>query len=160
MMWLPALLLALAVPVAHAEPWLCADADGNKAFSYDPASAGMKNCVHHPIPSSNTFRVTPRSSPRATQRSAEAQKPATFPKVDARTQKQRDNTRRAILERELAREKEALATAIQHLGAQKDLLFSQQRDAGRVEETLKPYADRIRLHLTNISSLEKELGIE
>ena len=29
-----------------------------------------------------------------------------------------------------------------------------------LEEKLKPYAHRIRVHLTNITNLEKELGVE
>jgi hypothetical protein len=147
----PLLGTLLAQPV-QAEPWLCADGYGNKVFSYDPASAHDRNCVHHPIPTPNTFRVTPQQS------APQAQTPRPFPRVDARAQKQRDAARRQILERELARERQALAAAIQQLAEQKRLLHGARADQAGVEAALKPYASRIRLHLTNIESLEKELG--
>jgi hypothetical protein len=148
MKWKLALVVVFAAPAAYAEPWLCTNEYGNREFSYDPASAGMKNCVHHPIPSGNVFRSRPRDDASAD-----------FPRVDARTQKQRDAARRAILERELAEEKKALAVAMKQLAEQK-VLHGKAGKAARVEEALKLYQDRVRVHLTNISNLEKELGRE
>ena len=145
MRWKLALLLIIAAPAAHAEPWLCTNEYGNRVFSYDPASADMKNCVHHPISSGNVFRAKPRDAT------------ADFPKIDAGTQKQRDATRRSILERELANEKKALAAAMAELEEQKKR-HGKAANAARVEEALKRYQDRVRVHLTNISNLEKELG--
>ena len=144
MKWKLALVMVFAAPAAYAEPWLCTNEYGNREFSYDPASARMKNCVHHPIPSANVFRARPRDAS------------ADVPKVDARTQKQRDATRRSILERELAEEKKALAAAMKQLAEQKER-YGQGGNAARVEEALKLYQDRVRVHLTNISNLEKEL---
>jgi hypothetical protein len=154
-------LATLPLSAAHAEPWLCTDADGYRSFSYDPASARDRNCVHHPIPSPNTFRVSPPQPPARAQKPRAARAPgagvSAFPRVDARTQKQRDAQRRQILERELENEKQALNTAIQELAERKRLLFGRESDQGRAEVVLKPYADRIRVHLINIESLEKEL---
>lgn len=145
-----ALLLLLGVPVAHAEPWLCTDAHGNKAWSYDPASASQKNCEHRPIPSPNVWRVRPRDE-------YASQRPPSFPSVDAKTQASRDATRREILERELAQEKKSLSEAM-------SALAEQQRAAGQArgavtDDKLRPYRDRVRLHLTNIANIEKELGL-
>ena len=151
MKWTCAVLFLLAIPVAHAEPWLCTDADGNKQFSYEPESAKRKNCVHHPIPSGNVWRAVPRGAERAHEL-------RNFPKVDAPTQKQRDLARRQILERELAEEKKALAAAISELTEEKQRLGKAPRP--QLDEKLKPYAERIRVHLTNISNLEKELGFQ
>ena len=153
MKWMCAVLFLLAIPVAHAEPWLCTDADGNKQFSYEPESAKRKNCVHHPIPSGNVWRRVPRGT-----EGTQAHSVRSFPKVDASTQKQRDVTRRQILERELAEEKKALAAAINDLTEEKQRLAKVPHP--QVEEKLKPYAERIRVHLTNISNLEKELGFQ
>ena len=146
-----AVLFLLAIPAAHAEPWLCTDADGNKQFSYEPESAKRKNCVHHPIPTGNVWRAAPRRVERAHEH-------RNFPKVDAPTQKQRDLARRQILERELAEEKKALAAAIHELTEEKQRLARAPRP--QADEKLKPYAERIRVHLTNISNLEKELGFQ
>lgn len=81
MQWTFALLIALVAPLAHAEPWLCADAEGNKAYNYEPESAHRKNCVHKPIPSPNVWRKTP--PPGADLRDARPESP----NVDARVPK-------------------------------------------------------------------------
>ena len=149
MRWLLPALLALA-PAAHAEPWLCTERDGTKYFSYEPQSAARKECVHHPIPSTNVWRARPRDEGAAD-----------FPRVDARTQKQRDAARRELLERELAEERRSLAEAMKQLAEQKERhVRARETDRARVEAGLKSYQDRIRVHLTNISNLEKELGRE
>ena len=145
-----AVLFALVVPAAHAEPWLCTDEHGVKSYNYEPESAKRKNCVHKPIPSGNVWRKSPRHS------ETEGRSPD-FPSVDARTQKHRDADRRRILERELAEEKKALAEAMKQLEEQRRE-SSNAKDLARLEEKLKPYQDRVRVHLTNISNLEKELG--
>lgn len=141
-------LMALA-PAAQAEPWLCTEADGVKAFSYDPASAKRKECVDRPIPSGNVWRANPGW--RA-QRDAEP-----FPRVDAKTQKERDLARRELLERELAEERRSLAEAMKELQAQKELQ-ARAKGSARAEDGLKVYEDRVRTHLSNITNLEKELG--
>ena len=137
----------LAAPAAMAEPWLCTDVNGIKSFSYDPASAGMKNCVNHPIPSGNVWRLRPP---------AERYTGAGFPSVDEQTQRQRDATRRRILERELAEEKRSLAAALKQLEELRKTSAAQP-DRARLEETLKPFEDRVRVHQTNIANLEREL---
>jgi len=152
MKWLSLLIFACAVPAAHAEPWLCTGPYGNKSFSYEPESARDKNCVHHPIPSSNVFRVRPRNE-RSDERSVD------FPRVDSKTQKQRDAARREILARELAEEKKSLAEANRALAEQQRLSANSRRDAA-LEEKLRPLRERVRVHLTNISNLERELGFE
>ncbi len=153
MKWFLAVMFAMGAPAASAEPWLCTEPDGSRRFSYEPESAGRKNCAHHPIPSGNVWRARPRTA------DAEQQS-ANFPRVDAKTQKQRDATRRAILERELLDEKRSLAEAMRLLAEQKRELRGKDRREARLEERLKPYQDRVRVHLTNISNLEKELANE
>jgi hypothetical protein len=137
-------LLALAAPVAEAEPWLCSLPDGTKQFSYDIESAGKRNCVDHPI-SPGHVRRAPPPSPYAS--------PAEFPRIDARTQKKRDVARREILERELAEERKQLAAAIRELAELK-----QARVAQTAPTMIRQYEERIRTHRTNIVNLEKELA--
>ena len=139
------LLLFLASPAALAEPWLCSYPDGSKSFSYEPESATNRNCVHHPIASGNVVRKG--SVERA-------QRPNDFPRVDAKTQRSRDLVRREILQRELAEEQKSLTEAMKQLEVE-------QRAAGRLaaaEERLRPFRERVRLHMSNISTLRKELG--
>jgi hypothetical protein len=138
----------LIVPQAFAEPWLCTDADGVKSFSYEPESARDKSCVDHPIPSANVWRKRPPS----------AQSSAGFPKVDSKSQKQRDVVRRQILERELAEEQKSLAAAIRELAEYKQARVSYPKTPVRAD--LKTYEERIRVHQSNIANLQKELGRE
>ena len=150
MRWFFALLVVLA-PAAHAEPWLCTRPEGHKEFSYDPKSAQSKECVDNPIPSPNVWRANPGwRADRAD---------TGFPRIDERTQKQRDAVRREILERELAEERRSLADARKQLAAEKEL-HARDKDRRRTESNLKIYEDRIRVHLANIANLEKELGRE
>jgi hypothetical protein len=145
------LFLILMVPAAGAEPWLCTDEQGYKQFSYDPASAQQKNCVHHPIPSTNYVRVRPRPETAADRAPA-------FPKVSARAQQKRDAMRREILERELAEERKSLEAAMRALEEQKRL--SGRGSASAAAERLRPYVDRVRVHQNNIANLRKELDHE
>ena len=150
MRWAFVLALALA-SAAHAEPWLCTGPGGIKQFSYDPSSAQRKECVHHPIASPNVWRANPDWR---TDRAGTA-----FPRIDERTQKQRDAARREILERELAEERRSLAEVRKELAVHKEL-YARDKDRTRVEANLKLYEERIRVHLANIATLEKELGRE
>ena len=139
-------LLALLAPAAYAEPWLCTLADGRREFSYDPASAGDRACVHHPISRGHVRRAPPPDVDPYVARGY-------FPRVDAKTQKGRDVERREILERELAEERKALAAAIRELAELK-----QARVAANAPMIVRQYEDRIRTHRTNIVNLEKELA--
>jgi hypothetical protein len=151
MIWASSLLLVLVgAPTVSAEPWLCSDADGVKTFSYEPESARNPRCVDHPIPSANVWRKRPADAYAAT--------PSSFPRVDAKSQKQRDLARRQILERELAEEQKSLAAAIRELAEYRQARVSDPRAPMRVD--MKAYEDRIRVHQTNIANLQKELGRE
>ena len=138
-----------AVPAAHAEPWLCTNAYGVREFSYEREAPGMTNCIDHPISSGN--QIVTKSRKDGSQNDARS-----FPRVDARTQKERDGARRAILERELSEERRALALAMQQLAEQKELR-AKARNARPVDEMLKLYHDRVKVHSANIANLEKEL---
>ncbi|HYK13777.1 MAG TPA: DUF4124 domain-containing protein, partial [Burkholderiales bacterium] len=91
--------------------------------------------------------------PRAAQ-----QKPANFPSVDNDTQRQRDAGRRKILEQELSQEQQQLESAKKQLAEQKDVRLGTEKNYARVEERLKPYEDRVKLHEVNVESLRKELS--
>jgi hypothetical protein len=143
------ILLAMAAFPASAEPWLCTEPDGNKAFNYDPQSAQRRECVDQPLSRGYVRRATPRTDDYAS--------PADFPRVDAKTQKRRDVARREILKRELIEEQKALADAIREMVEARQVRVGA---AGPAPAALKRYEDRIRVHQTNIANLQKELGGE
>jgi len=136
-----------AAGVARAEMWKCVEADGNTRYTNVRADA--RGCKALNLEPMNTTPA-PQTRPQA--------KPANFPSVDSETQKQRDATRRKILEQELAQEQQQLDTAKKQYAEQKDVRLGNEKNFARVEERLKPFEDRVKLHETNIESLKRELA--
>jgi hypothetical protein len=100
-----------------------------------------------------------RSSPSTTTRSATVPTPSTFPKVDAGTQKSRDDLRRRVLVDELASEEKLLAEAKTALGDGAPPPLPEERASAQ------KYADRIarlrqavQLHERNVDALKRELA--
>lgn len=117
----------------------CSDESG--VILYTNQKAAKKNCtvlsVQTPPPSrSGNDAAAPRASRTATPT------PSDFPRVSGDQQKERDNDRRAILQRELAAEQGHLDKARQALG-------SSPTQAAK---------DSVVLHERNIEALNKELA--
>lgn len=105
----------------------CSDRTGTVLFTNQ--RSGGKNCVVlSSIRSNADFSNTPR-------RASATPTPDDFPRVSSDKQKERDNTRRTILEQELSNEQQGL-------------------DAAQKENN----ASRIVLHQRNIAALQKEIG--
>lgn len=141
------IVLALAAPLVHAEMWKCVDQDGNTRYTNVKSDAkGCKALNLEPI---NT----------ATAPATKVQpKPPSFPSVGTDTQRQRDAARRKILEQELAQEQRELELAKKQLAEQQGTRLGSEKNYARVEERLKPYETRVRLHEVNVESLKKELA--
>ena len=134
--------------------WKCVDAEGNTRYTNLRGEIKvLKGCKPFNFDPPNTVPA-PRAQPQALQPQT---KPANFPSVDSETQKQRDAGRRRILEQELALEQQQLDAAKKQLAEQQDVRLGNERNYARVEERLKPYENRVRLHESNIDSLKREL---
>ena len=141
------ILLACSASLARADMWKCIDNDGNTRYTNVKGDAkGCKGLTLEPI---NTAPAPPR---------APQQKPANFPSVDSDTQRSRDAGRRKILEQELALEQLHLDSAKKQLTEQKDVRLGNEKNYARVEERLKPYEEKVKLHEVNVESLRKELA--
>lgn len=141
------LLTACAIPVSHAEMWKCVEPDGTTRYTNVKGDAkGCKGLNLEPI---NTAPAPPRAA---------QQKPANFPSVDSDTQRSRDAGRRKILEQELAQEQQQLDTAKKQLAEQKDIRLGSEKNAARIDERLKPFDEKVKLHENNIESLRKEIA--
>ena len=91
--------------------------------------------------------------------------PASFPKVDAGTQNQRDGKRKDILLGELNAEKKALDDAKIALneGAEKPEVYRNQqgqirRNVPKFDAKMKSLQDNVDVHQRNIELLEKEIS--
>jgi hypothetical protein len=141
----------LPVENAHAEIYKRVDADGHVTYSSTPLKGGKK--LHlTPLPT-----VPPHASAKDGS--------ADFPRVDIATQKGRDNTRRQILQDELATEEKALAEARGKLqsGAENPETYTDKdgkvyRNVSKQEEKINSLQEQVKMHEKNIAALNTELS--
>lgn len=154
---LPVLLMALAMSnFAHAEIYKRVDKDGRVTYSSSPAK-GAEKLQLEPLPTMKAQSVPPRQRTRTTSED--------FPRVDSETQSRRDDTRRKILEDELATEERALLEARTKL---KDAQDSPEvfkgangqtyRNMAKYEEKVNAAEDDLKSHEKNIQSLKNEIS--
>jgi len=142
-------LALLAPPLAHADVYKCVDAEGRTTYTNDRSLA--RNCKMLEQGQAVSSVPAPRQTAPATST------PSSFPRVSADTQRARDNSRREVLEGELATEEKSLAAARQELSEQEAIRTGDERNYQRVLERLKPYQDRVELHQRNIEALRREI---
>jgi hypothetical protein len=88
--------------------------------------------------------MTPRQTAAATPT------PSSFPRVDANTQKARDDSRRKILEDELATEQRSLLDARTKL--------AEPSTAAAGDAVRKPLVDSVERHERNVAALQREIA--
>jgi len=100
------------------------------------------------------------SAPERTVRRADSPvSPPGFPRVDAETQKGRDELRRKVLSDELSAEEKFLADARTAYGSGAPApLPEEQADAEKYRQRISRLRQTVQLHERNIEALKKELG--
>lgn len=164
------LLVALCVcPLAvQAEIYKSVDKDGHVTYSSTPLKGG-KRIILEPAA---TMSSSPASPSR--QRGEYSSSPRDFPRVDGATQRGRDDTRRRILEEELATEERLLVEAKQNLkegeanpevfkvvvGKRPDgsPITETRRNVPKYDEKIKTLTDQVELHQNNVEALKTELS--
>jgi hypothetical protein len=150
------LVLAVACSAARADNiFVCVDDEGHKTYqnSSDGSACRRVDGIIATIPATELpHGAVPRPSARA------GISPASFPRVDASTQRLRDGDRRRILEEELRSEEERLA----HLRS--DFNHGQPQPAsdeafgtGRYRDHVQRLFEDIERSEGNIASLRREL---
>jgi len=137
---------------AQADIYKRVDAQGHVTYSSEPLKGGKKLELK-PLPTMSGGRSARRATPED------------FPKIDNQTQKRRDETRRIILEDELASEERLLATARENLKSLENnpaplvgpdgVPF---RNTAQYAEKLKSAQDLVSLHEQNIRALQTEIS--
>lgn len=134
----------------HADIYKRIDAEGHVTYSSEPIKGGKK--LHlKPLPTIPGTRPSQRSTPED------------FPKVDSQTQKNRDASRRIILEDELATEEKLLATARESLKELENTAAVGPdgipfRSAARNADKIKSAQEAVALHEQNIKALKTEIS--
>ena len=146
------LIFALSAAPSLAETCKYLDKDGRTIYSNVPLKNARKvACFQPPQP---VAAETPAPAAPVTQ-------PAPGPdktRVDAPTQRRRDDERKQILEEELGREQNALAEARRALSEQEAVRYGDERNYERVRERLKPYQEAVEVHEKNIVSIKREMA--
>ena len=139
--------------LAQAEIYKAVDENGHVTYSSAPIKGGKK-IILEPLP---TMAPPPRSRPTAS--------PSDFPRVNGETQKNRDDTRRKILQDELNTEEELLGKARFALkeGEQTPEVYQGKdgktyRNVAKYDEKIKILNEQIELHQKNIEALKAELS--
>lgn len=141
---------SLALP-AHAEVWKCVDTDGH--VTYTNNKANTKGC--QPLTVDLPVSTVPAAKPAPR---APATTPQTFPRVDSDTQKSRDDSRKRILEDELAKEEQALQQARQALSEGEAVRLGDERNYQKYLDRIQRLKDTVSLHERNVEALKRELA--
>lgn len=147
-------LAAAVAPLAAAQGtvWKCIDADGRPHYTNVKEEAKGPNCKI--VSESKVSTVPAGKAPAA----VNTPTPASFPRVDADTQKSRDASRRKILEDELAAELKSLADAKAKLKEQEEVRNGDERNYQKVLDRLKPFQDTVERHEKNVAALQREIA--
>jgi hypothetical protein len=162
-----ALALVVAAPAA-AEICKYIDADGNIHYSNVPPDKGFRRL------SCTLGDESPKKSPSAAPATANgnagagsaparpalpASAPAGFPRVDAETQKGRDDVRRKVLGDELSAEEKLLAEArTAYADGAPQPLPEERNDAEKYRQRIARLRESVALHEKNIEAIRKELA--
>ena len=137
---------------AHAEIYKRVDEDGHVTYSSTPIK-GSKKLHLEPLPT-----MAPPAKPRNSESSPDF-------RVNSETQSRRDNTRRKILEDELATEQKALEEARANLkeGQDNPEVYKNAsgqtfRNVAKYEEKINNLQEDVTSHEKNIEALKTELS--
>ena len=153
------LILAQA-PSVHAALCKYMDDNGHVTYSDGPVKGAKKiSCFEAPpVPApppaqpAQPSRATPSPAPPA------AAPAGGLPNVDPATQRRRDDSRRKILEDELAVEERSLAQARKALVEGEAVRTGDERNYQRYLDRIQGLKDRVAQHERNVATLRQELA--
>jgi hypothetical protein len=144
-----ALALALAVPAAEAEIYVCTDEKGNKTYQNTGASKGCKKLDVAPIATVPAAKAPPRAA---------TPPPGNFPRIDGEAQKSRDDDRRKILNDELRSERSKLEALRAEYNNGEPERRGDERNYARYLERVERLRDDIQRAEANVRALEREVA--
>ena len=123
------------------------------------AKSGNTSYFNVPDAGAENGSAPVKSSAAASTRSVTVPSPSGFPKIDANTQKSRDDRRRTVLQDELSNEEKLLAEAkVAYGDGTPPPLPEERSNAQKYAERLGRLRQAVQLHERNIEALKRELG--
>ena len=139
-------LLFFLSQATHADIYKLVDENGRVTYSNVPLKGSKK------------LHIEPLSTIAAPKHKPSTATPQNFPRVDNDTQKKRDDTRRGILEQELAAERKLLDEAKKALAEGEATRMGDERNYQKYLDRVQGLKDNVTLHEKNIDALNKELA--
>ena len=156
-----AVLAMTSAAYAQGIVWRCTEADGRAHYTNIKKETESKTCQvvtrEVSVVSGNPPAAAPATT-RATGTQAATATPPNFPRVDRETQRSRDDSRRKILEDELATEEKGLLDAKTKLTEQESVRHGDEKNYQRVLDRLKPYQEAVERHERNVAALKREMS--
>lgn len=166
---IPGLIVGCFSLAAHADIYKCMGDSGIPAFVDAKTKAGSnyKNCVLFIRDDSTSGRSSPAA--KSEQKRTRTATPADFPRVDNKTQSQRDDKRKEILQQELEAERQALEDArkAKAEGESNPEVYHKKgadgksqtfRNVPKFEEKMQGLQSDVDAHEQNVELLQKELN--
>ena len=150
----PVALILLTAPLAQAQVFKCVDANGATTYTNDRSAGRGCKQLSEDLPVSSVPAPAKRTNGAAPSQST----PSNFPRVAPEDQRSRDDTRRQVLEKELATEEAALAEAQKALAEQEAQFTLAQRKLPVAQARIQERQDKVDTHMRNIEALKKEIG--
>jgi len=150
------IVAATGLLAAPAQATLCKYVDDKGHVTYSDAvvkGATKANCFEAPpVP------PPPPPQQRTTAPSTTPAPSGGLPNVDPATQKKRDESRRKILESELATEEQALAGARKALAEGESVRQADERNYQKYLDRVQGLKERVAQHERNVAALKQELA--
>jgi hypothetical protein len=152
-------VLTLFAPAASAVLCKYVDDNGHVTYSDSPVKGAKKSSCFEapPVPQPPPQPQPQTSRPNSPQTATPAPQGG-LPNVDPATQRRRDESRRKILEDELAVEERALAQARKALSEGEATRLGSERNYQRYLDRIQGLKDRVTQHERNVAALKQELS--
>lgn len=150
-------MIAMLAPDAHAVLCKYVDESGHVTYSDAPVKGTTKSGCFEAPPVPTPPPVPQAAKPVAPPATA-VPPPGGLPNVDPATQRKRDDSRRKILEDELAAEERALASARKALSDGEATRTGDERNNQRYLDRVQGLRDRVTQHERNVGALKQELS--
>ena len=150
----------MGVLCAPAQATLCKYVDQNGNVTYSDAvvkGATKASCFDAP-PVPPPPPPQKATAPSGGTPSASPAPSGGLPNVDPATQKKRDESRRKILENELATEEQALSGARKALAEGEAVRYGDERNYQRYLDRIQGLKERVSQHERNVGALKQELS--
>ena len=141
----------------YADIWKCVDEHGAVTYTNNRPNPQNKGCSvlsrEQPV---NSF-APPSDSAVSQSLPSSSSSALSYPQIDRKTQNERDMSRRQILEKELAQERDLLTVAQRELSSRSLNRSPEELEKDPNGHGLKSWQDRVAEHRRNIESIRREL---